>query len=41
MCCLNGYVSEIFEVNRFKDVITITDSVKAGLEEFACELKTV
>lgn len=39
LCCLNGYVSEIFEVNRFKDIITITDSVESGLEAFSCELK--
>ena len=39
LCCLNGYVSEIFEVNRFKDIITITDSVESGLQAFECELK--
>ena len=39
LCCLNVYVSEIFEVNRFKDILTITDSVESGLEVFACELK--
>ena len=39
LCCLNGYVSEIFEVNCFKDIITITDSLESGLEAFACELK--
>jgi anti-sigma B factor antagonist len=39
LCCLNGYVSEIFEVNRFKDIITITDSFESGLKAFACELK--
>ena len=39
LCCLNSYVSEIFEVNRFKDAITITDSLESGLKAFACELK--
>ena len=39
LCCLNGYVGEIFEVNRFKDTIAITDSVESGLEAFACGLK--
>jgi anti-anti-sigma factor len=39
LCCLNGYVREIFEVNRFKDTITITDSLESGFKAFACELK--
>jgi anti-anti-sigma factor len=39
LCCLNGYVREIFEVNRFKDTITITDSLESGIKAFACELK--
>lgn len=39
LCCLNGYVREIFEVNRFKDLITITDSRESGFRAFACELK--
>jgi anti-anti-sigma factor len=39
LCCLNGYVKEIFEVNRFKDTITITDSVESGLMELSCGLK--
>ena len=39
LCCLNGYVSEIFEVNRFKDTISITDSLETGFKAFACELK--
>lgn len=39
LCCLNGYVGEIFEVNHFKDIITITDSVESGFKAFACELK--
>lgn len=37
LCCLSGYVKEIFEVNRFKD--TITDSVESGLQALACKLK--
>jgi hypothetical protein len=32
-------VNEIFDVNRFKDIITIADSFESGLEAFACELK--
>ena len=39
LCCLNSYVSEIFEVNRFRDIITITDSRESGFKAFACELK--
>jgi anti-anti-sigma factor len=39
LCCLNGYVKEIFEVNRFKNTITITDSVESGLRELSCSLK--
>ena len=39
LCCLNGYVSEIFEVNGFKDIITIADSVESGLKAFTCNLK--
>jgi anti-anti-sigma factor len=39
LCCLNGYVKEIFEVNRFKETITITDSVESGLAAFSCSLK--
>lgn len=38
LCCLNGYVSEIFEVSRFRDIITITDSLESGFKAFACEL---
>ena len=39
LCCLNGYVKEIFEVNCFKDAIIITDSVESGLRELSCSLK--
>ena len=39
LCCLNGYVSEIFEVNRLKDIITITDSLESGFKAFECGLK--
>ena len=39
LCCLNGYVKELFEVNRFKDIITITDSVESGLKALSCNLK--
>ena len=39
LCCLNGYVSEIFEVNRFKDIISITDSVESGLKALSKGLR--
>jgi len=39
LCCLNGYVKEIFEFNHLKDTITITDSVESGLEALSCSLK--
>ena len=39
LCCLNGYVSEIFEVKRLKDIITITDSLESGFKAFECGLK--
>lgn len=39
LCCLNGYVKEIFEVNCFKSTIIITDSVESGLEALSCSLK--
>ena len=39
LCCLNGYVKEIFEVNRFEDAVTITDSVESGLKALSCSLK--
>ena len=39
LCCLNGYVKEIFEVNHFEDTITITDSVESGLQALSCGLK--
>ena len=39
LCCLSGYVKEIFEVNRFKDTIAITDSVESGLQALSCSLK--
>ena len=39
LCCLNGYVKEVFEVNCFKDTIIITDSVESGLEALTCSLK--
>ncbi len=38
LCCLNGYVKEIFEVNR-KDTFTITDSVESGLKALSYNLK--
>jgi len=31
LCCLNGYVKEIFEVNYFNNNIPITESVESGL----------
>ena len=39
LCCLNGYVKENFEVNRFKNTIVITDSIESGLQAFSCKLK--
>ncbi len=39
LCCLRGYVKEIFEVNHFKDTIAITDSVESGYKALACGLK--
>jgi anti-anti-sigma factor len=36
LCCLNGYVKEIFEVNRFKDSIAITESVESGIQNLLC-----
>ena len=39
LCCLNGYVSEIFEVNHSKDTISITDSVESGLKALSKGLK--
>jgi anti-anti-sigma factor len=30
LCSLNAYVKEVFEVNCYKDSITIEDSVEAG-----------
>lgn len=32
LCCLNGYVREIFEVNPFEDAIAISDSVESGIQ---------
>ena len=31
ICCLNGYVKEIFEVNYLNNSIPITESVESGL----------
>lgn len=36
LCCLNGYVKEIFEVNRVKETIAITDSVESGIQNLLC-----
>jgi len=38
LCCLNGYVKEIFEANPFKDTIAITDSVESGIQALQCTL---
>ena len=32
LCCLKGYVKEMFEVNRVKGTFAITDSVESGLK---------
>ena len=39
LCCLSGDVKEIFEVNRFKNTIVITDSIESGLQALSCSLK--
>ena len=41
LCCLNRYVKEIFGINRFKSMITITDSVESGLKVLSCGLRAV
>ena len=38
LCCMNGYVKEIFEVTHFSSTISITDSLESGLKEFDCKL---
>lgn len=38
LCCMNGYVKEIFDVTRFSSTISITDSLESGLKEFDCKL---
>jgi len=35
LCCLNQYVDEIFEVSGFKSMITIKDTIEAGLKDLA------
>ena len=32
LCCLNGYVKEVFEVNSLKDTFALADSVESGLQ---------
>ena len=32
LCCLNGYVKEVFEVNSPKDSFALADSVESGLQ---------
>ena len=39
LCCLSGYVMEIFEVNRFRDGVAITDSIESCIEEVLRGLK--
>jgi anti-anti-sigma factor len=39
LCCLSGYVKEIFEINRFKDTVAIADSVESGIKELLNPLK--
>ena len=38
LCCMTGYVKEIFEVTRFDNAIAITDSIESGLKKFDCKL---
>ena len=39
LCCLNGYVKEIFEVNCLNDSIPITESVESGLNVLLAPLE--
>ena len=39
LCCLQGYVKEIFEVNYINNNIPITDSVESGLNVLLAPLK--
>ena len=39
LCCLQGYVKEIFEVNYLHNGIPITDSVESGLSVLSAPLK--
>ena len=39
ICCLQGYVKEIFEVNYINNNIPITDSVESGLNVLLAPLK--
>ena len=39
LCCLKGYVKEVFEVTCLEDIIAISDSVESGLKELSRELK--
>ena len=39
ICCLNGYVKEIFEVNCLNNRIPITESVESGLNVLLAPLK--
>ena len=39
LCCLNGYVKEIFEVNCLNNSIPITESVESGLNALSAPLE--
>ncbi len=39
LCCLNGYVREIFEVNYLNNSIPITESVESGLNALLTPLQ--
>ena len=39
LCCLNGYVNDVFEVNNFNGTIAIADSVESGLKKLSTKAK--
>ena len=39
LCCLNGYVKEVFEINSLKETIAITDTIESGIKELQRSLK--
>lgn len=39
ICCLQGYVKEVFDASRFQEIVTITDSLDSGLRTLRAELE--